>query len=79
MRRQNSNTRRSLCVWTAAWFCGDALAAEPASAADPTLAEVIVTGTRLTVTQSDSTAPVTVLDRRDIERSGADSALQKSP
>jgi outer membrane receptor protein involved in Fe transport len=76
MRRQNSNTRRSLCVCTAAWLCGDALAAEPASAADPTLAEVIVTGTRLTVKQSDSTAPVTVLDRRDIDRNGADSAAK---
>ena len=43
------------------------------SAEDRTLAEVIVTGTRLNVTQSDSIAPVTVLDRRDVERSGADS------
>lgn len=76
MRRRNSDTRRSLCVCTAAWFCGDALAAEPGSAADHALAEVIVTGTRLTVTQSDSTAPVTVLDRRDVERSGADSAAK---
>ena len=70
MRRKNSTTRRSLCVCTAAWFCGDALAA------DSTLAEVIVTGTRLTVKQSDSTAPVTVLDRRDIDRNGADSAAK---
>ena len=74
MRRPN--TRRSLCVCTAAWFCGDTLAAEPVSATDPTLAEVIVTGTRLTVTQSESTVPVTVLDRRDVERSGADSAAK---
>jgi len=37
---------------------------------------VIVTGTRLTVKQSDSTAPVTVLDRRDIDRKGADSAAK---
>jgi len=76
MRRKNSTTRRSLCVCTAAWFCGDALVADPASAADSTLAEVIVTGTRLTVEQSDSTAPVTVLDRRDIDRNGADSAAK---
>ena len=76
MRRLNSTTRRSLCVCNAAWFCGDALAADPASAADSTLAEVIVTGTRLTVKQSDSTVPVTVLDRRDVERSGADSAAK---
>jgi iron complex outermembrane receptor protein len=74
MRRQKSNTRGCLCVCTAAWFCGDALAAGPAS--DPTLAEVVVTGTRLPVTQSDSTAPVTVLDRRDIDRNGADSVAK---
>ena len=55
------------------WLCFDAHAAAPATAEDETLAEVIVTGTRLRVTQSHSTAPVTVLDRRDLDRSGADS------
>jgi outer membrane cobalamin receptor len=67
MRRQNSKTRRFLCVCIAAWFC-DALAAEESpSAADPTFAEVVVTGTRLTVTQSDSTAAVTVIDAARLE------------
>ncbi len=73
MRRKNSNTRQLLCAWTGVWLCSDAHAAEPEVPEDRTLAEVIVTGTRLNVTQSDSIAPVTVLDRRDVERTGADS------
>jgi iron complex outermembrane recepter protein len=55
------------------WLCLDAHAAQPGTTEDQTLAEVIVTGTRLAVTQADTTAPVTVLDRRDLERGGADS------
>jgi outer membrane cobalamin receptor len=76
MRRKNSTTQPTPLRLYSAWLCGDALAADPASAADSTLAEVIVTGTRLIVKQSDSTAPVTVLDRRDIDRNGADSAAK---
>jgi iron complex outermembrane receptor protein len=73
MWRKDSNNRRLICACVVVWLCSDAHAAEPAAAEDRTLDEVIVTGTRLTVAQSDSTAPVTVLDRRDVERNGADS------
>ena len=76
MRRKNSSTRRLLCACTGVWLCNDAQAAEPETAENRTLAEVIVTGTRLSVAQSDSTAPITVLDRRDIDRGGADSAAK---
>ena len=54
-----------------------ALADRPAAPfttpADRTLEEIVVTGTRLRITGIESSAPVTMLSRRDIERGGADS------
>ena len=58
-------------------LCASALADEPraprAAPADRTLEELVVTGTRLSITAIEAIAPVTVLSRRDIERGGADS------
>jgi iron complex outermembrane receptor protein len=44
-----------------------------AAPADRTLEEIVVTGTRLRIIGIESSAPVMVLSRRDIERGGADS------
>jgi outer membrane receptor protein involved in Fe transport len=52
------------------------LAAElPASTQEPAdlLGEIVVTGSRLPVILAKTSAPVTLLSRRDLERSGADS------
>ncbi|HEV8332681.1 MAG TPA: TonB-dependent receptor [Steroidobacteraceae bacterium] len=58
------------------WLCSDAHTAATAAEQNETITEVIVTGTRLRVTQADSPAPVTVLNHRDIERTGADSVAK---
>ena len=73
MCQRDKSNGRLVATCLSLWLCLDAHAAAPATTEDQTLAEVIVTGTRLPVTQADSTAPVTVLDRRDLERGGKDS------
>ena len=76
--RQRASGMRSLllaCIGLVAFDCVQAAADQPPSDAPPTelLSEIIVTGTRLPVAQTEMAAPVTVLTRRDIERGGSDS------
>lgn len=63
-----------------ACFCTCLSATARGAAAGPEdarrIEEVIVTGSRLRMVQSEATAPVTVLDRRDVERGGADSVAK---
>jgi outer membrane cobalamin receptor len=73
MCQTDKSSGRLVATCLSLWLCFDAHAAQPGTTEDQTLAEVIVTGTRLAVTQADTTAPVTVLDRRDLERGGKDS------
>ena len=54
-------------------LCARALAGETLTPTDLILEEIVVTGTRLRITAIETVAPVTVCNRRDIERGGADS------
>ena len=69
--------RASRAIGIAALVCAVAAADETTDLrsipADRALEEIVVTGTRLRITGIESSAPVTVLSRRDIERGGADS------
>jgi outer membrane receptor protein involved in Fe transport len=78
-----SMNHRCACVGLALAGSVFAQTASPRAVPDSeNLDEIIVTGSRLQITSAESAAPVTVLDRRDLERGGADSlgeVLQSLP
>jgi iron complex outermembrane recepter protein len=76
MGRTDTKHRRVIDGCFATLLCGSACAPASAAPDNRALEEIIVTGTRLSVSQSASIAPVTVLHHRDVERGGADSVAK---